>query len=169
MRKDRVKVVIEDIRRIPTIGKGPIRNPIYITKEQYSLLKLLGYNVIVCEEEKMETFKVEEVVENVITKEPVEEVVEEPKEEEVTTKEPVEEIVTEEVEVEEPVVQETIEEPVEEVVEEPKEEEVTTKEPTLDVEKLTKKELKAELDKRKVKYAYNSNVDQLKDLLKDNL
>lgn len=42
----RVKVTIENAKRIPGVGKGPIRNPIYITKEQYDLLKRLGYTVI---------------------------------------------------------------------------------------------------------------------------
>lgn len=170
MKKDRIKVIIEDMRRIPTIGKGPIRNPIFITKDQFNLLKLLGYNVIVCDKQQIETFDIKPVSNDRVVEEdksveaeeiPVvieDEIVEvESEVETLESTEVVEETATEEEEV------------VEELVEEEITEEVVETEVTLDIDKLTKKELKAELDAREVKYAYNANVEQLREALRANL
>lgn len=168
---DKVRVIIDDMRRIPTIGKGPVRNPIYIEKDIYDLLKLLGFNVIIVENEKIQKIETtpsedekeitETPEEEVIVEESAEEVVEAT--EDVVGVEVVEEQAEESVETEEEIVEEVTEESAEEVVEESNEEKV------LDIEKMTKKELKEELDLREIKYAYNATVDTLRELLREAL
>lgn len=152
-----VRVIIEDMRRIPTIGKGPIRNPIYITNEVYNLLKLLGYNVIKVEEEKVKKIVVESTEE--LTKEEV--VVEETAESE--TVEEVTEDIEESLEIE--TVEEIAEENIEEDIEVTEEETIEE----LDVDSMVKKDLKAELDARNISYAYNATVETLRNILKENL
>jgi len=41
----RVRVVINDSRFIPNIGKGPITKPINILESQYKILKQVGFNI----------------------------------------------------------------------------------------------------------------------------
>lgn len=45
MKEGRVKVVIDDNKRIPFVGKGPIRTPICLTISQYEVLKKLGFKI----------------------------------------------------------------------------------------------------------------------------
>lgn len=152
----RIKVTIEDMKWIPSIGKGPVRNPISITHDQYNLLKLLGFNVIPYEE-KIKVQPIELPKKNKLEiPEVEEEIVEEVQEE---SQEVEEEIVGEEIPEMEEVAEEVQE--IEEVIEEVKE--------TLDVNSMTKKQLKAELDSRNISYAYNATAEQLKKLLSENL
>ena len=45
MKEGRVKVVIDDNKRIPFVGKGPIRTPMCLTISQYEVLKKLGFKI----------------------------------------------------------------------------------------------------------------------------
>ena len=46
IKDDEVWVTIKDHRDIPFVGKGPINNPIRISKDNYKVLQSLGYQIV---------------------------------------------------------------------------------------------------------------------------
>lgn len=163
----RVRVVIMDSRWIPTVGKGPINRPISITIDQYNMLVSLGYKI--------------SKVDSIPTKIPVqpkeETKVEEPTKVEPVVEEKEEVLEPEHVEQEEEIVEEvevneeesTVEPEVEQEEEVIEEETEATEEvdgnvvyTMEDMKEATKKDLKAVLDKRDVKYGYSDTLKELK-------
>ena len=160
--ESKVRVIINDRRFVPTIGKGPVLKPIYITTKIYNLLKLLKYDVSIYKEtESINKFEVEE---HEIEKLSEEKESSETEVEDEDVEEVLEESSETEVELEDEEVLEEISEP-EEELEELEIEEVLEK----DINKMTKKELKELLDSKEIKYNYNANVSTLRELLIQNL
>jgi hypothetical protein len=146
------RVIIDEAKYIPTIGKGPIRNPIMITDEQYKMFKILGIKVTECEDVKLNKIETEDVVKEEVTE------VEETVEEEITDEESVED-------------EETVEE--DEVIEEDEASEEVTEEDIsesimiddVDINSLTKKQIKAKLTELGISYSNNANLNDLRVLL----
>jgi len=163
---ERVRVVIRSQKFIPTVGKGPILSPIHITKQQYDILKVLGFNVEIVGEKELEKKEVPEMPtkpteEPEVKEEVVEETTPEVEPEPVVEEKVEEEVVTEPVVEEQPVVTEPVEEVTHEEVAEEGEEEITAE----DVEKMERKELRDVLDANEVKYAKNATDEKLKELV----
>lgn len=150
---NKLRVRILSTKFIPTIGKGPILNPIYITREQYNILTILGFNVEIITDtlKKINPVVNDNIVnEREIKEEIIEEVIE-----------PFVEEIKEEL-VEEEVV--SIEDFVEEVDSFNETEEVIVYDKAM-IKDFTKKQLKEILDTKEIAYAYNSTLIDLEKLV----
>lgn len=167
------KVIIRDAKRIPTIGAGPILNPIVITEDQYKLLKTLGFNVVEVSqgitlnkiEDPMVEQRKEEIMKASLEETPVEDTVEEELEE--SEEEVVEEEATEKVE---DVLEDETEEEVESV-EEVESEDDATEDVMIDdvsINELSKRELKEKLTELGISYKNNASLNALRTLLIEN-
>jgi hypothetical protein len=189
----RYRVTISDQRIIPTLGKGPVRNPVSISENLYNTLMALGFDVkivgnqAISKIEKVEEPKVEKVEETpAVETEPeevqepageedapeeteVDEVNEEVYEEEVVEEDAPEETevdeVNEEVSEEEVVVEEEVQEEAAEEVTDEEDEELTKDYTKAELKDLGKDDLKRILDKRKIKYLYKNTVSELENLI----
>lgn len=167
-KEGRISVVISDNKRIPFVGKGPITRPIKILRSQYEILKKLGYKVrevdeLVKKPAPEEKHTIEEVVinnEETTSEEEVVETIEEDEVEEALVEESAEteEVINEEDEAEEETNEDLIDS-----------EEDVTEEEEIDIDTMTKREIKDELDKRGIEYNKNANLDKLKSLLMEGI
>lgn len=200
MKEGRIKVTIDDNKRIPTVGKGPIRTPICITISQYNLLKKLGFNVKevgdlkqktldtkftsnvddnsysedkndknLNDEQKEESlndneeFEAEEALGEESTDNEVNDV-DDSEEDEETLDESEEESEDEELNDKNESEEEDSDEELDEDDESEEEEEEF-----IDVDSLTKAQIKEKLDELGVSYGKNDKIDKLKNLLIENL
>lgn len=165
IKEDEVWVTIADNKNIPLIGKGPITNPIRVSKDNYQMLLKLGYKVkevpytelIRKPLAKYYNMPAPLVAKMIKLEESQEEKVELPESEEV-----VEESTNNTVEVDEQ--EETQEELTEEPVQE-ESEEITEE----DVNNMSKEQLKELLDYMEVPYKYKDTIKTLKELVINNL
>lgn len=177
---DEIWVYIDEHREVPFIGRGPFYKPVRMSKENYQVLKNLGYKMKPLD--KVELMrqplgkyfnKNKELVVNKLNEQaiPAEPVKQEQKEEVVP--EVVEPEIVEEV-VEHIVVEEKRESSldekeslsVEELLEEVSDEEVYITEE--DIDAMTKVQLKELLDFMEIPYKYKDTVGVLKKLAKEN-
>lgn len=137
-------VVIKSPRYVPGLGQGPINEPIYVSDEFYRQLILQNFLVLKVPENTV--YFDNAVSEDTVKEEPVD-VVEEP--------------VVEEKSVEESAIEEEKEDTTEEEPEEDENSAVTIQGEPVDVESMTKNELKKLLDKHEVEYVYKDNRKSL--------
>lgn len=172
-------VTISDRRMIPGIGRGPIKKPITITEKKLQLLKVLGFTVTVIKPVNANLKKIDkkqtENIDDNHTSELVEEIINEVSEETTTEeviKNPQEEIV--EKENDEEVIDNDSSEELDEETEENNntiEDEVADEEfpveeeEEIDIDNLTKSQLKEILDEKGVSYPSNANLTKLRNIL----
>lgn len=133
-------VVIKSPRYVPGLGQGPINEPTYVSDEFYRQLILQNFLVLKVPENTV-------YFDNAVSED--------------TVKEEPEEVVEEPVVEEKPVEESAIEEEKEDTTEEDENSVVTVQGEPVDVESMTKNELKKLLDKHEVEYVYKDNRKSL--------